>query len=96
MNEHDHSLRLAFDTPGSDFVRGVEIGRLWELLQSDGPVEQQVHASNAEMLLRMAETTGRPVQADILDDTWLHVRFDAPAWAADQERPADGPYCGGC
>jgi hypothetical protein len=91
-----YSLLLEFDTPGSDFVRGVEIGRLWEQLKVDGPVEQTVHACNAEMVLRLAEATGRAVTADPLDDEWLHARFDAPGEVADQERPACDPYCDGC
>lgn len=73
-----HSLVLAFDTSTSDFVRGAEVGRLWEQLKSDEPIVQEVHASNAEMLLRMAEATGRALRADDLDDTWLLVHFDAP------------------
>lgn len=96
MQEDGHSLVLEFDTPGSDFVRGVEVGRLWAQLASDEPIVQQVHASNAEMLLRMAEATGRPLRADILDETWLLAHFDAPAWVAGQNRPTDDPYCGGC
>jgi hypothetical protein len=91
MPDHAHALVLPFDTAGSDFSRGVEVGRLWEQLKSDEPVLEQLHASNAEMLLRISEATGRPLRADIIDDTWLLVRFDAPAWAAGPERPADGP-----
>jgi hypothetical protein len=94
MQANGHSLLVAFDTSASDFVRGVEVGRLWEQLRSDEPVEQEVHASNAEMLLRMAEATQRPLKADVLDDTWLLARFDAPAWAAGHPQ-ADDPYCGG-
>jgi hypothetical protein len=96
MQEHGQSLVLAFDTSGSDFVRGVEVGRLWEQLASDEPVVQQVHASNAEMLLRMAEATERPLRADILDDTWLLAHFDPPAWAVGRDCPTDDPYYGGC
>ena len=96
MDADSHSLVLPFDTAGSDFVRGVEVGRLWEQLKSDELVAQQVHASNAEMLLRMAEATGRPLQADVLDDTWLLAHFDAPAWVAGQDCPTDDPYCGEC
>lgn len=96
MQEHGHSLVLEFDTPGAEFVRGVEIGRLWEQLASDEPVVQQVHASNAEMLLRMAEATGRPMRADILNETWLLAHFDAPIWVTGQNRPTDDPYYGGC
>jgi hypothetical protein len=95
MDEH-YSLALRFDTNASEFVRGVEVGRLWEQLQSDEPVEQEVHAYNAEMLLRMAEATSRALRAEELDATWLLARFDAPAWVAGQNRPTDDPYCGGC
>jgi hypothetical protein len=96
MPEHGESLVLAFDTPGADFVRGVEVGRLWEQLKTAEPVVEHVHASNAEMLLRMAEATGRALEADILDDTWLLARFAPPAWAAGGECPPDDPYCNGC
>jgi hypothetical protein len=96
MSEHGFSPLLAFDTSGLDFVRGVEVGLLWERLKSGEPVMEQVHASNAEMLLRMSEATGRPLTAEILDDTWLLVEFDAPAWAAGQNRPTDDPYWSGC
>jgi hypothetical protein len=74
-----YGCALEFDTTTSDFVRGVEIGRLWEILKhSEGPVEEIVHASNAEMILRVAEAAGRAVDSDELDDIWLMVRF-APA-----------------
>jgi hypothetical protein len=76
MQEHGSSLVLEFDTTGSDFVRGVEIGRLWEALKSDQEVEEQVlHASNAEMILRVAEATGRSVVGEPLDDCWVAVNF---------------------
>src|SRR6202034_2736157 len=78
MQENGHSLVLALDTNTSDFVRGVEVGRLWEQLKSDEPVRQEVHASNAEMLLRMAEATCRQLRADSLDETWLLARFAGP------------------
>lgn len=69
---------LQFDTSASEFVRGVEIGRLWETLKLEtGPIEEYVHATNAEMVLRLAEATGRAVQSEDLDETWLLVTFDA-------------------
>lgn len=69
---------LEFDTSTTDFVRGVEIGRLWEKLQLElGPVDEYVHASNAEMILRLSEATGRAVRSEDLDDTWIFVAFDA-------------------
>lgn len=69
---------LRFDTTASDFVRGVEVGRLWEMLKNDGePVEEIVHASNAEMLMRVGEASCRAVQREELGDGWLLVKFDA-------------------
>lgn len=74
-----YGCALEFDTTTSDFVRGVEIGRLWEILKhSEGPVQEILHASNAEMILRVAEAAGRPAHSEELDDVWLLVRF-APA-----------------
>lgn len=72
------ACELEFDTTGADFVRGVEIGRLWERLKvEDGPVEEIVHASNAEMILRVAEANERAVRSEELDDTWMLAVFDA-------------------
>jgi hypothetical protein len=73
-----YALALAFDTNASEFIRGVEVGRLWEQLKSEqGPIEEVVHASNAEMVLRLSEATDRAVRAEELDETWLQVTFDA-------------------
>jgi hypothetical protein len=71
-----HSIALSFDTASRDFVRGVEIGRLWETLKTDEEIDEQVlHASNAEMILRVAEATNRSVVGEQLDDCWLAVTF---------------------
>jgi hypothetical protein len=73
-----YALALAFDTNASEFIRGVEVGRLWEQLKSEqGPIEEVVHARNAEMVLRLSEATDRAVRAEELDETWLQVTFDA-------------------
>ena len=73
-----YNCALAFDVSNADFVRGVEVGRVWEILKYvEEPVEEVVHASNAEMMLRIAEATGRSVRSEELDDTWLVVIFSA-------------------
>jgi hypothetical protein len=73
-----YACALEFDTEATEFVRGVEVGRLWEILKyNPDPIEELVHASNAEMILRMAEATGRSARSEELDDTWLLVSFDA-------------------
>lgn len=75
-----YGLVLAFDSDDPAFVRGVEIGRLWEMLKpEDGVIEGEiVHTSNAEMVLRMAEATDRPVRSTELGDGWLSVTFGPP------------------
>jgi hypothetical protein len=73
-----YACALAFDTNAPEFVRGVEIGRLWEIVkQTDDEVEEFVHASNAEMVLRIAEATGRTVRSEELNEPWLLVTFEA-------------------
>lgn len=67
---------LAFDTDDAEFVRGVELGRLWERLRVDpDPLLEFVHISNAEMVLRVADALGRPVVGAEHDGTWMTVRF---------------------
>lgn len=72
-----HSLALAFDTDSPEFCRGVEVGRLWEQLNGDPDetVEQTLHASNAEMVLRMADATDRPVTSTEVGNDWIEVVF---------------------
>lgn len=71
---------IVFDSDDSEFARGFEAGRLWALLRErpSEPVEEYAHAANAEMLLRLAEATGRTVQSTELDDGWLAVQFGLP------------------
>jgi hypothetical protein len=68
---------LAFDTDSADFIRGFEIGALWVLLaeRGDAEVEEYVHASNAEMIMRLAEASYRHVSSEELGNDWLLVRF---------------------
>jgi hypothetical protein len=71
----DWSLLLAFDSDHPEFVRGFEAARLWEHARADhAPWERTVHATNTEMVMRIAEATGREFRAE-LDGEWLHVRF---------------------
>lgn len=67
------ALALPFDTDSPEFVRGVEVGRMWERLMSGEPVEMTVHGSNAEMVLRMARASGRRLAVDNLNATWMRV-----------------------
>jgi hypothetical protein len=61
-----HSLVLPFDTDCADFARGFEACALWaDLRASDEEVDAVVHASNAEMVLRMAGTLHTEDSADL-------------------------------
>lgn len=84
MEGHGHLL--SFDSDAPEFSRGFEAGRIWTLLRErpDEPVAEYAHAVNAEMLMRMAEATGRQFEAEDLGDDWLEVRF-APAIAEREE-----------
>ena len=75
-----HVCVLPFDTNDHEFARGVEVGRMWESLQRDeGGSAHLIHCNNAEMALRIAEATGRSVQAEELDGHWMEVTF-GPAY----------------
>jgi hypothetical protein len=73
----DGVLLLEFDTHDPQFARGFECGRVWALLRADpfGEVSEYVHATNLEMLLRLAESTGRTVRTEDVDDTWVLATF---------------------
>ena len=72
-----HACLLPFDTDDAEFARGFEAGRLWALLRSEEDVEiaECIHASNAEMAMRLAEGTGRTVNAVDLGNDWLEATF---------------------
>lgn len=68
---------VVFDTNDPEFVRGFEVGRLWTMLRTepDQVVEEYLRATNVEMALRLAESTGREVRSIELNDDWLFVHF---------------------
>lgn len=70
-------LKLPFDTDSPDFVRGFEAGRIYERMKDD-PDEldgQMFHATNAEMVIRMIETTGASLKAEFTgDDVWMVLK----------------------
>lgn len=80
MSEGGHSLLLAFDNQSRDFALGVEVGRVWVLLSAtDDALDCEMHTANAEMVLRLAEATGRTVRWVEHDNTWSTAYFAAPA-----------------
>lgn len=78
-----YGLLLPFDRDEPEFALGFEMGRLWTLLREnpDEQHAQNVHAENAEMVLRIAEASGRQVRSEELGDGWLSVEFSAEAEA---------------
>ena len=64
MEAHGHRPLIAFDTDDPQFARGFEAGRLWTLLRErPDELEEYARAENAEMVLRLADATGRGVQS---------------------------------
>lgn len=74
-----HDALLLFDTQHPEFARGFEMGRLWCLCRVvDGEIIETAHGVNAEMILRVAEATGREVHSEELGDGWIEVVFSEP------------------
>jgi hypothetical protein len=82
-HEHTWGLTLAFDSDDPEFCRGVDVGRMYELLHAL-PAEETLDFTclgwNAEMILRLAESFGRSVESEETRDDWLNVTF-GPATA---------------
>lgn len=72
----EYGLILSFDTDDEQFVRGFEAGGLWELMNPEHGithVERQIHASNTEMVMRMAEARGFDFRAEDVNEDWTVV-----------------------
>jgi hypothetical protein len=74
-SEAEYGLILAFDSDSAEFTRGFEAGQLWERLERDGYADQLIHAENAEMVMRMAESRGRGLDfsAEDVGYGWMHI-----------------------
>ena len=68
-------LICPFDSDDPEFARGFEAGALWERLKADPACEATIHATNVEMVMRMAKAAHREVATETLDDDWVHVTF---------------------
>lgn len=78
MSEDGHACLLHFDTDEWEFSRGFEIGRAWTLLREDpGAQSFELHGSNAEMVMRVAEAEGRDVRSEELGAGWITAYFEA-------------------
>lgn len=83
----EYSLILSFDVDDAQFVRGFEAGDTYQLArrfaegemihEDQGPDAfiETVHATNAEMMLRIAECHGLAVRSEEVGGGWLHVTF---------------------
>ena len=55
MTDEGKTLLVPFDSNDPEFTRGFEAGTLWQRMQTEGEVKATIHATNAEMVMRMAE-----------------------------------------
>jgi hypothetical protein len=87
-------LALAFDSDDPEFVRGAEVGSTWEItrrfadgeddlntLSEPGELFLVVHATNAEMMLRIAEARELQIRSEEIGDGWFNVFFTRTASA---------------
>lgn len=80
MDEHDYELVIAFDTDDPEFCRGFEAASVDSNCERfvDSHEDEHcetVHATNAEMMLRIAERHGLQVRCEELDERWITVIF---------------------
>lgn len=67
-------LALAFDSTDPQFTRGFEAGMVYQQAYLGLPVQDQpVHASNAEMVMRIAESVGMKFTGKAISDDWIAV-----------------------
>ena len=79
-DEATYGMVLPFDTDDEEFCRGVEMGIVWaELKHRDAwdRFDATVHGNNAEMMVRIAEATNRPLTTHDTDPEWFSVTFGA-------------------
>jgi hypothetical protein len=69
----EYELLLPFDTDNAEFARGVEVGILWQRLETEPSVTTAIKDKNAEMVMRIAEARGLTFRAEPLAEGWLTV-----------------------
>lgn len=74
-SQDELKLVCPFDTDDPEFVRGFEMGMLWERMKRDQPFDMMVHATNAEMVMRLADAAGRPFSGEEIGEDWVAVRI---------------------
>lgn len=68
-------LICPFDSDDPEFVRGFEVGALWERLKTREAFETTIHATNVEMVMRLADAADRGYFAAELTDDLIQVEF---------------------
>lgn len=78
MSDSDsYSLVLPFDSDNPEFTRGFEIGRIYGQLDTRPPtLNGTIHATNAEMLIRVAEQAGYTYRGEPLGPDFLAVALE--------------------
>lgn len=75
----DWLLALPFDTDDPEFRRGVEVGMLWQRLQTEPlPLHATVKGVNAEMVMRIAERLEISARCSQGTGAFVDVEFDTP------------------
>jgi hypothetical protein len=82
-----YGLLLEFDNQSPKFAYGFECGRIWALLREypASEIRETMHARNAEMILRMAEATGRIVTTEDAGPDHLEATFAPSATGGSDE-----------
>jgi hypothetical protein len=68
-----YGLILPFDTDNPEFARGVEVGILWQRLETEPSLSTTIKDTNAEMVMRIAEAKALRFSAEPLAAGWLVV-----------------------
>jgi hypothetical protein len=68
-------LICSFDSDVPEFTRGFEAGMIWARIAGCTDDALTIHASNTEMIMRMAEAAEVGFSAEDLGNDWLAVIF---------------------
>lgn len=80
----EHQKVLDFDRDSWDFVYGFEAGMVYAEAQAilhldlATPHSRMIHAANAEMAIRIAESAGLSFWAEEADEDWVTLYLDVP------------------
>lgn len=87
--EHEYVRLLKFDSDNAEFARGFEAGFVWSILEDMADDQEwchTVHASNAEMMMRMADACMIEFVGKDVSDEWIHIHFHATQPTSLRER----------